>query len=239
VVAGVVLDGPGYLAGLQTGDILFSCFHPAFGQRYVDSFYSLWDVLDEIVGDCIQLVVSRGSKTETFKPTVQDLHSLVPNSIFEFGESNIHPVSYQVARLNNLPCKGLMLTVSGGIFDAVTPCLITELEENEVDSLDDFIEAVRSIPNGKKIKFKYRVFRAWQESIGFADVDHRFHGMSLYQRNGAVWERHTIMPKPTFDSTEVKRTLELGTELTWNEHLMKTLVKVRCRRPYPIQVCTL
>ena len=239
-VAGVVPEGPGYVAGLQTGDILLSCFHPAFGQLYVDNFYPFWEVIDEIVGDIIQLVIFRGAEYKTIEATVQDLHSLIPNAFFEVGQAIVHPLSYQVARLNNLPCKGLIVAY-GGMFDwlnNLTPFLITELEGMPVVSLNDFIEVVRSIPDRKKIKYKYRTFGAWQENIALADMDHHFYGMSLFTRHGAVWERQSIMPNPSGVSEKEKGTFEIGTNLSWSEHLMKALVKVRCRLPYPVKVCT-
>jgi pro-apoptotic serine protease NMA111 len=231
----VVPQGPGYLAGLQTGDILLKLDHPLFGERYVNNFYSVWDVLDEIVGERIQLVVFSGAEVKTVEVTVQDLHSIIPNEFLEVGAAIIHPLSYQVARFNNIPCHGLVVA-KGGMFNITTPFILTQVDGKEVTTLDDCIKVVGSLPDRKKVSYKYRAFGSWQENITLMEVDHHFCDMTLFKRRDWIWERHRLHPAPTESQLDIPKTFDVERDMTWSEELRRNLVRVKCRLPFSIHV---
>lgn len=238
MIKGVLPEGPGSLAGLEVGDILLDGYHPVFGRRYFDTFQALWEVIDESVGDVISLTVFRGTKLKNVSITIQNLHSIIPNTFLEVAEAVIHPLSYQVARLSNLPCKGLFVAASGMFnwWNTVPPFIITQIDGKELDCLDTLIECLRSTPNGKKVSYKFRQVGGWEEELCLFDMDHQFFGMTFFKRAGETWERTVILPKPTNAPVNLKLTLDIGTEASWQEKLRANLVVIKCRLPYSIQV---
>ena len=237
IVSGVVPEGPGSLAGLQVGDILLKLEHPAYGERYVNNFYSLWDVLDEVVDDTIKLTVCRGVDLRTMEATVQDLYSIIPNEFLEVGAGIVHPLSYQVARFNNIPCRGLIVP-EGGMFSWLntnTPFILMQFDDKDVSTLDELIPILLSVPDKKKVKYKFRVFGSWQENIALFDMDHHFFGMTLFKRRQNSWERHRFQPICNVPF-EVAGTFDVERELTWSEELRRNLVWVNCRLPFSVEV---
>jgi len=236
-VSGVVPEGPGYLAGLQVGDILLKLEHPVYGERYVNNFYSVWDVLDEIVDQRITMTVCRGTELLTIEARVQDLHSIIPNEFFEVGAGIIHPVSYQVAKHNNMPCRGLVVVQGGTLWQVNTPFILTQFDGREVSTISEFIEIVRAIPDKKKVMFKYRAFGSWQENLILTEMEHHFFGMTYFKRTGMAWDRQLVRLAATENLSDFPKTFDVERELTWSEELRRNLVLVNCRVPFSIRVC--
>ena len=231
---GVVPEGPGAIAGLEVGDIVLECYRPPFAPRYVDTFYALSDIIDESVDEVIRLTVCRGTERKTIDVKVKDLNSVIPDTFLEVEEAIIHPLSYQIARSNNLPCKGLYIATPG-IFTRAHGSLITQLDGKDVNSLEGLIEILRSIPDRKNVSFRFRRIGGWEEEFDVCTIDHHFFPMTLFKRNAGVWERNVITPNPV-GVVELKRTLEVGIEATWSEKLKASLVVIDCRIPYPVHV---
>ena len=142
-ISRVLPEGPGFLGGLDVGDMLLDCYQSAFGQRYIDNFYSLWEVIDESVGQEVQLTLFHGKERKTVIVNVQDLHSITPNLFVEIGSAVIHPLSYQLARSHHLPCRGLFVAASG-MFNsskATSSFLLKQLDGKSVESLESFIDS--------------------------------------------------------------------------------------------------
>src|SRR5262249_25665433 len=89
-VGAVLPEGPGS-ATLQVGDIVLKCYHTAFGERYIANFISLWEIIDESIGDVIRLTLLRGKEEKVVEVTVQDLNSIIPDRFLEFAQAIIHP----------------------------------------------------------------------------------------------------------------------------------------------------
>jgi hypothetical protein len=226
-------EGPGSIAGLEVGDILLECYSQ-FGRRYIENFYELWDIIDESVGDVIQLTVCRGTEQKLVDLTVQDLLSIIPSRFLEVGGAVIHQLSYQVARLSHLPCKGLYVA-SAGMF-GVPSVILTQLDARNLETLEDLIQTIESIPDGKRVGFRSRVTGAWEEQFHVAEIDHHFFPMSLFEQHHGVWKRKDFTPKPAAEPVENMQTLETELETTWIENLRATLVTIRCRLPYKVHV---
>jgi pro-apoptotic serine protease NMA111 len=238
IIDGVVPEGPGDLAGFRVGDILLKINHPSYGEQFVNNFYSLWDVLDEIVDDSIKLTVCRGMDLHTMEATVQDLHSIIPNEFLEVGAGIVHSLSYQAARFNNIPCRGLIVP-EGGMFswlNANTPFILTEFDGKEVTTLDELIPILLSVPDKKKVKYKYRGFGSWQVNIALIEMDHHFFGMTLFKRVNSTWERRRFRPVSGDVPLEIEGTFDVERELTWSEELRRNLVWVSCRLPFSVEV---
>lgn len=114
--AEVIPEGVTRVAGLEPGDILFTC-----NGQYITDFIGLWTIIDDSVGENIVLDIFRSGKEGKSGPrgklqvvcTVQDLHSITPNRFLEIGGAVIHDLSYQVGRSHNVQlgtgvfCAGL------------------------------------------------------------------------------------------------------------------------------------
>ena len=237
-ISGMLPEGPGSVAGFEVGDILVECYEATFGRRYIDTFYSLWEVIDESVDKEIELTFYRGKERIVVNITVQDLHSITPSTFLEIGEAVIHPLSYQLARSYHLPCKGLFVATSGMFnwSNTTRNFLVTQLDGREVDSLDTFIKIVMSIKDSKRVGFRYLNLGRWEEEFGIVEIDHHFFITAQFTRNGGVWERKVLTPTPTAESRTLKTPPELATQETWSEKLRKSVVMVQCRLPYSINV---
>jgi len=215
----------------------------SIGRRFIDDFYSLWEVIDESVDKEIELTFYRGKERKVVTVTVQDLHSITPDIFLEIGEAIVHPLSYQLARLHHLPCRGVFVATSG-MFNWVGTTrnfLVTQLDGKEVDSLDTFIKIVMSIRDRKRVAFRYLNLGGWEEEFGIIEIDHHFFPSVKYARKGGSWDREVLTPTPIPDITTVnqKTTSELGIAETWGEKLRKSVVTIQCRLPYSINVLPL
>ena len=240
-ISGLLPEGPGSVAGFEVGDILMECYQADFGRRYIENFYSLWEVIDESVDKELELTFYRGKERKVVTVRVQDLHSITPSTFLEIGEAVVHPLSYQLARSRHLPCRGLFVATSGMFnwSNTTRNFLITQLDGKEVDSLQTFIEIVMSIQDSKRVGFRYLNLGGWEEEFGIIEIDHHFFISAQYTRNGGGWDRKVLTPTPVsvVDLVNLKTTPDLDVQETWSEKLRKSVVTVQCRLPYAINVC--
>jgi len=238
-ISALLPQGPGSVAGLEVGDILVECYHPAFGRRNINNFYSLWEIIDESVDTEVELTFYRGKERKVVNVTVQDLHSITPNKFLEIGEAVIHPLSYQLARSHHLPCKGIFVATSGMFnwSNTTRNFLVTQLDGKVIDSLETFIEVILSIKDGKRVGFRYLNLGGWEEEFGIVEIDHHFFVTALFTRSGGVWERKVLMPTFVEDPVESKKASAIiASEETWAEKMRKSIVMIQCRLPFSINV---
>ena len=231
-------EGPGCEAGFEVGDILVECYQEAFGRRYIDGFYSLWEIIDESVDKNIELTFYRGTERRVVTLKVQDLHSITPNTFLEIGEAVLHPLSYQLARSHNMPCLGLYVATSGMFnwSNTTRNFLITQLDGKEVDTMEDFIDIVLSIKDSKRVGFRYLSLGGWEEEFGIVEIDHHFFSTSVFTRHGGVWERKMLSPKPVIEEPVALKVHELDPTESWSDELRKSIAMIQCRLPYSINV---
>ena len=237
-VSKILPEGPCYKSGIAVGDVLIECYQEDFGRRFVDSFNSLWEIIDASVGKQITLTVYRGHQRNDVVLTVQDLHSITPSMFLEVGDAILHPLSYQVAMMYHIPCKGLYVA-SSGIFNWASSSgrfLITQLDGQTVDSLETFRRIFLSIPDGKRVEFKFIMVGGSEELLGLVEIDHHFYASAQCTRNGGMWSRQQLHPEPLFEPRRLKRAPTLAIEGTQIETLKKILALIRCRVPISVDV---
>jgi S1-C subfamily serine protease len=231
----VLPEGPGS-HGLQGGDVVIKCSHPAFGERYIHNFVSLWDIIDESVGENVTLTILRGQELKVVDVKVKDLHTTIPDTFLEVMQAIIHPVSYQIARLFYLPCRGLFVAASG-ISMIPSHCVISQIDNRDANSIDDLINILQSIPDGKRVSMRYRRLDRGIEAYDIFIIDKHFFPMALFKRNSNIWERQDLKLYPAI-AMEPTTVLNMGGQITWKARLRNCLLKVYCRTPYPVQVLT-
>jgi pro-apoptotic serine protease NMA111 len=237
-IHGMLPEGPGCEAGFEVGDILIECYQESFGRRNVDSFYGLWEIIDESVDKDIELTFYRGSERRVVTLKVQDLHSITPSTFIEIGEAVLHPLSYQLARSHNMPCQGLYVATSGMFNWSGTTrnFLITQLDGKDVETMEDFIDIVLSIKDSKRVGFRYLNLGGWEEEFGIVEIDHHFFSTTVFSRHGGVWERKRLTPKPVIEAPVTPKLHEMDPPESWREELRKSVAMIQCRLPYSINV---
>jgi len=226
----VLPEGPGYNSGLQEGDILLECFQETSGRRYIENFVSLWEVIDECVGKHVQLTLYRGKQRITIDVEIQDLHSITPTRFIDTGRSIIHDLSYQLARLYNLPCSGVYVA-DPRWFDRHENFLLIQMDGNPITSLTSFIDTLRSLYDNKPVRYRYLELGNSQPKSDIFNVDFHFGPIYLYTRQPfGCWERQILLATPPVapeTSTDVNR------NDSWANH---NLVMVEWYTPLSIAV---
>ena len=90
----------------------------ALNGQLVTGFEPLEAVLDDAVGQSIDIEVERGGKPVKAQIRVDDLDSITPAAYLEFGNAILHTLSYQMARHFHVPIKGVFVATSGYSIDA-------------------------------------------------------------------------------------------------------------------------
>ena len=237
LVSRVLPEGPGHNAGIAVGDILVECVQEAFGHRFIDDFHSMWEIIDSSVDKEVTFVVYRGDQRKEFDVTIQDLHSITPNTFVEVGNASVHPLSYQLARVYHMPCKGLYMAYSGIFHWAGSGggFLITQLAGNPIDSLENFVQIYLSLEDGKKVGFKFMMLGGYEELLGIVEVDHHFYVSAQYTRNTS-WKRKVLSPNPIIERQGLQRAPTILLAGTRAEKLRQILIMIRCRVPYSVDV---
>jgi S1-C subfamily serine protease len=148
VLPGSVADGV-----LSPGDILIS-----LNGKPVPEFFTLEDVLDDAVGQPVQVQVRRGSETVEHALVVQSLDAITADEYIEFGEAVVHTLSYQQARHYNLPIRGVYVANPGYVFSSAGiphGALISSFNGKKIDNLADFEGALADLSDGARAAVRY------------------------------------------------------------------------------------
>jgi S1-C subfamily serine protease len=153
----LVVDGvqPGSVSDgvLSPGDILV-----AIDGKPIPEFFSLEEVLDNHVGQTIEVEVQRGSASLKHSLEVQSLSAITADEYLEFGEAVVHTLSYQEARHFNLPISGVYVANPGYVFgSAGIPhgALISTFNGRKMSTLADFEAALGGLADGARAPVRY------------------------------------------------------------------------------------
>ena len=141
---------------LRPGDVLIE----VEGQ-VIAEFVPLAELLDAHVGEPVSVVVERGGERITHAIVVDDLHAITPNEYIEYGEGIFHDLSYQQARHFYRPIRGIYVANPGYVFGtAAIPraSLITEIDREPVENLDDLQRVLERIPQGAQVSARFVMF---------------------------------------------------------------------------------
>ncbi|KAK9457322.1 hypothetical protein V1511DRAFT_493318 [Dipodascopsis uninucleata] len=187
-VAKVLPDGPA-CGQLEPGDILI-----ASDDKHIDNFVDFWDILDDSINRPIKLTLYRGQMPFFVTLTIQDLHSITPSRFLEVGGGIFHDLSYQQARSYGMSLKnaGTFVALSG-MFDWTAISrnfLITSIANKPTPNLEEFIDVIKSIPDGKRVPIRSRDLGQSRESTDLVQIDRHFHLDHLFIRNDVkgIWD---------------------------------------------------
>ncbi|KAI7878048.1 hypothetical protein K492DRAFT_180165 [Lichtheimia hyalospora FSU 10163] len=225
-------------AVLEPGDILLEID----GMEIMD-FVQLETLLDDYVGRPIELTVLRqGERITGLHMQVQDLHESMPHRFLELGGGIAHDVSYQVARSYGIPLnKGVYVSAAGYIFGTaycLRRSIITSLNNQVVNNLDDLVSIVQRVPDGVHVPIRYQSLSNRKERVMVLHMDRRWHPMRLATRNDTLglWQYKDLVPMhvdllPSPPSTpppsQVHAAHSIGT-------LKECIVAIDCYHPHII-----
>ncbi|EEB05712.1 serine protease [Schizosaccharomyces japonicus yFS275] len=154
VVENVLPEGPSYQK-LQEGDILL-CLNGS----YLVNLIELESVLDELVGQDVQLTVQRGPEKVELTITVGNTHAIAPDRYVEVCGATFHNLSYQLARQYALPVRRVFISEPTGSFyleGSDYGYLLESIAHKPVPDLDAFIEVMKTLPDRKRVVVTYRL----------------------------------------------------------------------------------
>ncbi len=138
---------------LQPGDILVRV-----NGHYVTQFEPLEEVLDDSVGQKVEVELERGGKPVSAQLPVGDLTAITPSAYAEFGEAVVNTMSYQLARAYNVPTRGVYIANPGYVFAAAAiprGAVIRALNGHKVDTLADFESGIAQLGDGDHATVRY------------------------------------------------------------------------------------
>ena len=116
-------------------------------------FVPLAAILDDEVGNEIEIELERGGRNITESVVVTDLHSITPSEFLEFGDAIVNNLSYQQSRHYNRSPEGVYVANPGYILSkAAIPrgAVITEVGGVPVGNIDDFEKALDTLSDGER-----------------------------------------------------------------------------------------
>jgi len=152
VIEQVIPDSPAD-GKLEPGDILLR-----LNGELVTEFVPLAAMLDDNVGQEIEVELERGGEAVRHTLTVTDLHAITPAEFIEFGDAIVNNLSYQQSRHYNLPVRGIYVANPGYLLSkAAVPrgAVITQLGKDDIDNLDDFEKALDKLATGDSAPLRY------------------------------------------------------------------------------------
>jgi S1-C subfamily serine protease len=158
-----VIPGSPAAGKLAPGDILIRV-----NGELVTEFVPLAAMLDDHVGQEIEVEVERGGRSVVETILVTDLHAISPNEFLEFGDAIVNNLSYQQARHYNRSPSGVYVANPGYLLSkAAIPrgAVITEFGGEPVDNIDDFQAALDGLADGERGQLRYVTMDNPQNSI--------------------------------------------------------------------------
>lgn len=168
VIAGGVSDNV-----LEEGDILIS-----INKQIMTNFIDLEALLDDSVGQSLNLQVIRQGQVLELESGVADLHEIEPVDFLELGDALLQDMSIQHSRAMDLEQSGVVVMRAGYLFNrAELPqqSVIVEMDGKPVANLDDFINIVKASDRSKKLLTRFVVpGREYTTSLTQIDLDNRW-----------------------------------------------------------------
>ncbi|HEY4443007.1 MAG TPA: trypsin-like peptidase domain-containing protein [Steroidobacteraceae bacterium] len=234
-----VQPGSGADGVLAPGDILVG-----IDGKPISEFFALEDVLDEHVGQQVNVEIQRGRETLRHALDVRSLGSITADEYIEFGEAVVHTLSYQQARHFNVPIKGVYVANPGYVFGSAgipRAALISSFNGKKIDNLSDFAAALADLADGARAPVRYVTLedpRAAQLKV--IRMDRRWFPARRCKRDDALgtWPCVGISPGPVPTSVKPASTQFAKTGDARIDRLAPSLVMVNFDMPYSVSGVT-
>ncbi len=236
LVVGQVIPGGVAAGSLEVGDVLTK-----IENKMVHDFVALDEVLDERVGQQVDVEVYRQGKLLQQQMNVADLHAGMPERILEVGGGLVHDMTLHQSRTMNKPRRGVAVVDTGYVFrrggipdDAV----MTSINEQPVDSLDDFLQIFADSKHNDQWLVRYvAAGREHTTELSRLRIDQRWFEANLCERRDGVllWTCEALSSsadESALAATQVPSPPATGDPLL--DRLSPLLVRVDFDLPHPI-----
>jgi S1-C subfamily serine protease len=192
---------------LAPGDILVR-----INGDLITEFVPLAAILDDHVGEEIEVQVERGGKSVTETVRVSDLHAISPNEFLEFGDAIVNNLSYQQARHYNRAPEGVYVANPGYLLSkSAIPrgAVITEFDGEAINNIDEFETAIDGLADGERAQLRYVTMDNPQNSIVRSfEMDRVWFPVRHCKRDDetGVWPCRDLGPGPEAASPKVGHT---------------------------------
>ncbi|KAI8915536.1 trypsin-like cysteine/serine peptidase domain-containing protein [Gorgonomyces haynaldii] len=239
-VENVVPEGPADQL-LEEGDVLVSV-----NGKIVTSFVPLEALLDTHIGSKLVFHIQRGGQDVTLEIPVQDLEEITPDAFVQVGGATFNDLSYQLARQYSLPCRGVYLTEASGFWtlegsnkQGTSGLVIDSVDLKPVLNLKEFVNVIRSIPDGKIVPVSYYdIGDVHSKSLGMVAMDRHWFKFCMAKRNDKTgwWDYQDLEQAPQWDIQVTHANLpELDVSLGKPRSILKSVCKVEALMPFKIQ----
>ena len=234
VVSQVVPGGPG-ATGLEPGDILVRV-----NGELITKFVPLESILDDKVGEFVELTVERGGESKSVKLTVQDLHSITPDEFLEFGNAVFNNLSYQQARHFNAPVRGVYVANPGFVLGAIAVprgAVLTSIDGKPLNNLNDLKKIVKTLSHRQPAALRFFTFDdPKNEILRVMRIDRRWFKAQHCKRDDAsgYWPCEKLADAPETKLAKPASTRFLTNGDPRSKALASSLVMVNFDMPYPL-----
>ncbi|KAI3726424.1 hypothetical protein L1987_66221 [Smallanthus sonchifolius] len=127
--------------------------------QVITQFLKMETLLDDSVGQNVELEFERGGTSLTVQLVVEDLHTITPNYFLEVSSAVMHPLSYQQARNFRFHCGLVYVSEPGSymLYRAGVPrhAIIKRLADEDISNLEDFINVLSKLSRGARVPLVY------------------------------------------------------------------------------------
>lgn len=184
VVESVIAQSPAHRQ-LAVGDVLVEV-----SDTLITDFTRLAEVLDNSVGQMVQVKVDRAGMTRELQIEVTDLHQITPSEFLTIGGATLHPLSYQQARHFGKPISGIYLADNEYLFEAAgvfSHSIILEMNGQPTRNLDELEAALETIPEGSAASLRW---------VARGDPQHTRSSLVRFNRRWAAAKRCSDADNP-------------------------------------------
>ncbi|KAJ2867933.1 hypothetical protein GGH94_000483 [Coemansia aciculifera] len=241
VVKTVLPDGPGHIAGLEEGDVLYR-----INGKTVAHFVLLEELLDGNVDQTLDITVIRGDTSKDVKVNVQNLHALEPSQMLQVGGTTMTNLSFQLANYYRVPASGVITNWLFCILEeatAVKPYLLKSINGKAVANITQVVDIIKTIGNNECVPVKYFHISEYYDNClidGSIKISHLWNQVALYTRNDCtgLWAKESITDLPPardIEPTNVIFPVIKNADVTKLKDVVHSIVKVKCMIPIFIE----
>ncbi|CDK29684.1 unnamed protein product [Kuraishia capsulata CBS 1993] len=240
LVAEVVLpQGPADTL-IREGDCLIS-----INNIDISTFITVDDILDSSVGKVINVTIQRGGEDISCECVVGNLHDITPDRYLTVAGASFNSVSYQMARLYDIPVKGVFLNDASGSFlfdeNERVGWILDLVDEKETPDLDTFIEIMKQIPDETWVSIQCRHLTDLHvPRTSVACIRRRWNPeMRMATRNDTtgLWDFETLQEHPLPPKTIVPHNakfIDIPTDLEGCASMVRSFALVGSTIPFPL-----
>ncbi|MBX2801085.1 MAG: trypsin-like peptidase domain-containing protein [Myxococcales bacterium] len=220
---------------LQIGDILLS----ADGTDVFD-FVTLEGILDDHVGQTIELRVDRSGEPVDVSLQVDDLHALVPSRYLELSGAVLHDLSLHQARVMQVPVRGVHVASNGYGLERdglPTKAILVQADEVPLPDLQALIDHLATVPEGDTVTFRWYAQGSPQlQRQTTVRIDRTWFSTQVCTRDDATgtWPCTSLTGPPASEPDPAPAATFPPVDDKRGAKLVSSLVRVECDVPYQV-----